>query len=509
MKNSSSLRVADILSTLTSQVDESPPTTPPRAGSTVCDSSPADFSRVCHDGERTNYLTRSAGTLIANGLGLNDVIRLALSWNQHNVPPLPEGKVMDTCESIYRTHLRKNPNKKLPAASAKVVPLFPLGDASVARFIGQEPKPRRYLIQDSLPVGKVGMLVAPGGSSKSQFALQLAASVASEVPVTGSWSIGETGGVLCLFAEDDEEEIHRRTATVVSHLMLDVDAIRSLEKRLFIRPMVGCDNLLTRAQPDGEVSATEYVERLLATVADIPDLRLIVLDPASRFRGGQENSNEDATRFVEALERIAQHTGATVLVLHHANKGSSSSDEQSQTASRGASALTDGVRWQMNLRTLTQREAREYTIPEERRRFYLLAEVTKNNYGPPAAPTLLLRGDGGYLTAATGVAPPGPNRDLLRLLKAIQALPSAVSSREFQERHAGESSSLTIGKQRARRLINEAIENGLLQKGSKSKITLTEKGETFIKSDGLPTPTPRIRRSERHHRTENAANTAT
>ena len=458
-------------------------------------------------GQRNSHLTKIVGKAIRCGMPLEKIILIAQNWNSGNKTPLPDREVEKTCRSIQRTHDRNNIEPSSHTPEDKVPPLFQLQEASISRFIGREPPPRRWLIKDSLPVGKVGMLVAPGGSSKSQFALQLAASVATGVPVAGNWQIGETGGVLCLFAEDDEEEIHRRTDTVVSHLMLDVDVVRNLEKRLFIRPMVGCDNLLTRAHPDGEVKTTEYVERLLATVADIPDLRLIVLDPASRFRGGQENANEDATRFVEALERIAQHTGATVLILHHANKGSSSSDEQSQTASRGASALTDGVRWQMNLRTLTQREAREYAIPEDRRRFYLLAEVTKNNYGPPAAPTLLSRGDGGYLTAAMGVALPGPKRDLLRVLKAIQALPNAISCREFEERHAGVNSPLTFGKLRARKLISEAIEDGLLQKGHKHKLSLTEKGEKFIRCDGLLTPTPRIRRSELHQRTKSVANT--
>src|SRR5690606_14169428 len=99
------------------------------------------------------------------------------------------------------------------------------------------------------------------------------------------------------------------------------------------------------------VRQTEIVEQLLCVTKAIPDLKLIIFDPVSRYRGGQENSNEDATRFIEAAERIAKATGATVLLLHHANKGSMSAEERNQNAARGASALTDGARWQMNLRT--------------------------------------------------------------------------------------------------------------------------------------------------------------
>jgi RecA-family ATPase len=64
------------------------------------------------------------------------------------------------------------------------------------------------------------------------------------------------------------------------------------------------------------------VDRLVLAAQQIPNLKLIVIDPASRFRGGDENASQDVTRFVEAVERVAQATGAAVLIIHHANKGS-------------------------------------------------------------------------------------------------------------------------------------------------------------------------------------------
>ncbi|MDZ7750011.1 MAG: AAA family ATPase [Halofilum sp. (in: g-proteobacteria)] len=51
---------------------------------------------------------------------------------------------------------------------------------------------------------------------------------------------------------------------------------------------------------------------MAAVARDIPDLRLIVLDSVSRFRGGEENSNDDATRFVEAVESLREQTGAAI-----------------------------------------------------------------------------------------------------------------------------------------------------------------------------------------------------
>ena len=443
-----------------------------------------DLYRVCSDGERTAQLTKIAGTLISMRVPIDKVVQHAQNWNRKNTPPLNEEAVEKTCRSIQRTHDRNNIEPSSHTPEDKVQPLFQLQEASISRFIGREPTPRRWLIKDSLPVGKVGMLVAPGGSSKSQLALQLAASVVTGLSLAEAWEIDQTGAALCLFAEDDDEEIHRRLHVLLTNLPFEQQArlVKELADKLFIKSMVGLDNLLTKTDSDGEVRQTPYVERLLATIDGLPDLRLIVLDPASRFRGGQENANEDATRFVEALEFVAQRTGANILVLHHTNKGSINSDEQSQTAARGASALTDGVRWQKNLRTITTREATALHISEDIRRQYLFAEVTKNNYGPPAAPMLLQRRDGGYLARATLAHIQPPERTGLRVLRALADLDVPISAKAFEERHAGKDT-LGIGKVRVRQEIKTLLSDGLLEKGRKSALSLTAKGLSYLSEE--------------------------
>jgi len=152
------------------------------------------------------------------------------------------------------------------------------------------------------------------------------------------------------------------------------DIKTSLRQRLYIKSMVGRDNLIT-AKLDSEVRRTRYAEALIATAQQIPNLKLILLDPASRFKGGDENAAADATRFVEALEYIARETGTAVLAVHHANKASLNGNGASQAAARGSSALTDGVRWQMNLSTMTPDETGRYGIEEETRGYYVKASV--------------------------------------------------------------------------------------------------------------------------------------
>jgi len=70
--------------------------------------------------------------------------------------------------------------------------------------------------------------------------------------------------------------------------------LASLQECLYIFSTIGTDTLLTKKGLTGEVSATVTVDRIAALAKQVPDLRLIVIDPGSRFRGGEENSNEDA-----------------------------------------------------------------------------------------------------------------------------------------------------------------------------------------------------------------------
>jgi RecA-family ATPase len=162
--------------------------------------------------------------------------------------------------------------------------------------------------------------------------------------------------------------------------------------RLWVLPMAGRSMALTRelerAQSDDlpvTPMAEELERRLKETTPPVP-WRLVVLDPLSRFAGGDvEKDNAAATRFVQVLERMA-HLGPTVLVTHHTTKIARSQDVVAKTdaaatiAARGASGLTDGVRWVATLSGLPRVDGQ---------RLSELA-VTKSNYGWTPDPVILV-----------------------------------------------------------------------------------------------------------------------
>ena len=434
------------------------------------------------DGERTHALTQVVGRMLAVGLEPEEVAQLAQDWNARQSPPLDPDKVLSTVESLAKTDARNHPERQERGShEGPLTPLFDLSEADIGMLLRTSPQPRRWLLQDMLPLGVVGMIVAPGGTGKSQFVLQLGVSVATGIPLCELWKVGEQGTALLLLAEDERDEVHRRLDRIVKELApINPSMANDLSQRLLIKSMTARDNLMTRKKPHGTVATTGYVDRLLLTVAGIPDLKLIVIDPASRFRGGDENSADDVTRFVEEMERIRQATGATVLVCHHANKASmnESNGMRGQSATRGSSAMTDGVRWQLNLAP-PQKNVLQALDASKR---YLSAELAKSNYGPPIESEILIRKSNGYLTSvrAGGVAVTLDDR-VLQLIRTEQAASRSYSASMFEKTFGGEDGQLAVGFNSVAKAIKRLIDSGKVRK---------EKGKLAALMSSPPSPGP-------------------
>jgi RecA-family ATPase len=441
------------------------------------------MQRSCKDGERTVHLTHLIGKLLASQFDLDEAIELCHRWNKINQPPLDDDKVNATCESIIASDQLNHP-ERYPEL-LQDTPLFDLQSGRIDRYLSTPPPIRRWLLKDLVVLGKVGAVIAPGGSSKSQWMLQLGVSVATGIALAGHWEVGETGGVIVFFAEDDDDEIHRRLHRIQNHLTMagHGSALAPLKDRLFIFSTIGTDTLLTKKGQTGEVSATVTVDRIAALARQVPDLRLIVIDPGSRFRGGEENSNEDATRFVEALEKLAQQTGATVMLAHHANKISSSTGDVSQGASRGASALTDGLRWQMNLNRPTDAQATAFNLPKDALGNFVAATVTKTNYSAIPEPVLLERGQDGYLSAvnAAQAKANAEQKTIVSILRVLQGLAKPISARTLEDRHGGIKNPLKMSKQRVREVLALAIERGYVEGGERKPLKLSPMGTAWLK----------------------------
>lgn len=258
--------------------------------------------------------------------------------------------------------------------------------------------------------GKLAMMAAPGGTGKTQLLFQLAVAVASGVQWLQTYDVTQAGPVLLVLGEEDEDEMHRRIRGATDAMQSWAHAAQ-ISTNLHVLSMNG----KTAGMTDKNGSETEFCRTLGAGLANWGVLwSLIILDPASRFLGPEaEIDNAAATRWIEAAERLTQMPSKpSILFAHHANKGALAGSTD-QGAARGSSALTDGVRLQMNLDRVTYQEkdaAGISTGPRLVDPTRVILRVVKSNYGPIPEPLLLLRDfdHGGFLAPDPFPPPPEP-----------------------------------------------------------------------------------------------------
>ena len=374
-----------------------------------------------------------------------------------------------------------------------IQPLFDPADFRFDRFLKSDPPKRKWVIEGVLPLGVAGLLASMGGAGKSFFMYQLGLCITTGRPFLGM-EMGEPGGFLYLAAEDDEAELHRRGLTLIEHYQRMAGPFdrKAVAEQLYVVPRVASDNLLTHAGGAGEVHLTALVERIVKSAIQISDLRMIVLDPVSRFRGGGANNEEDNTRFVEALEVIREATGATVLGLAHLSQAGIK-DGGGQEIVRGSTALVDGVRWVATLQRLRRDQAANYGVMKEEADRYLRLEIPKSNYTAPFAGLWLKREAGGVMVPteleerAGTRAQKRTEAQYLDILARIQELlqeEGPLTATRIEKEYAGELGVLGAGQKKVRDVLTRAVKNGDLTrqpnrgKGGGQLLHLPEEGNS-------------------------------
>lgn len=249
--------------------------------------------------------------------------------------------------------------QQLTLPQVPAAPLFDLAQrkAFMQHALANSPPPRTWVVENLIPTNICALWVGQGGIGKSFSVLVLGVSVALRQPLIPEWvpsgnTFGSPQKVIYVSAEDDDDELHRRLAAVC-RAWPSLDGLK-LAENFIPHSGVGTSCLITEQTDAGQgVQVTNWTDQFLASAQQVQDLGLVILDPVSRFSGGDENSSRDMTRFVEQAERIRKALGCTVLLVHHGNKQSFSQGAYvGQAASRGSSALVDGVRCVVQLTEL-------------------------------------------------------------------------------------------------------------------------------------------------------------
>lgn len=259
----------------------------------------------------------------------------------------------------------------------------------IRRALTEKPEPIDYVLP-SLPARCLGALVAPGGVGKSSLVTQISVEMALGLPLIGGVHPAQAPAkVVLLLAEEDTLLCVWRLQAVKRLLETEPDKIEEerlalLEQNLMIFPLAGSDvSVLTSRR------STKVADQI-KKVAE--GSRLLVVDPLRRFYDGDENDSSTVTAVVQTFERVCRDTGTTIVMTQHTTKSSVIDGRGDvQQASRGSSALPDGVRWQANLvpKDPENGGTSARVSGSKTRNFHLY--IPKANYAAPTEPFELKR----------------------------------------------------------------------------------------------------------------------
>lgn len=198
-----------------------------------------------------------------------------------------------------------NLGRKPEPASSELSPM------DWGQLAGTTPEPATFRWAGWLPARTTTLLSANGGVGKSNLSLQLAAALA-----LGGQFLGhelEPARVLVISAEDEARTVHFRLANIVKDMGVPLSA---LGDRLVAYDLTQVDCVMWR---DGAPTARM---QWLADVAEQHQAQVLVIDNSSDVFNANENDRAEVRGFMRALNSIAHHSGAAILLLAHVDKAS-------------------------------------------------------------------------------------------------------------------------------------------------------------------------------------------
>jgi RecA-family ATPase len=265
----------------------------------------------------------------------------------------------------------------------------------ILEIYNKELEPLDFVFK-GLKTKTIGFISSAGGTGKSMLALHLAFSLAD---TTRSYNFKhfvdeytKRGKVAYLSLEDPHDVLEHRLKAISQNVVsqTNYNTLQEINKNISIYPLYGKDFTLFREK--------QIINQVYDTLLKLGEKnRLITIDTFRRLVSIDENDNGLMSEILKVLESIANKTGTSFLLLHHQNKSAINKKNNDQTAMRGASALVDNSRLTINLNTLSENEAKNYGIQEDRRRDYIKVSYAKVNYAKIETDFILSRGAYGTL----------------------------------------------------------------------------------------------------------------
>ncbi len=176
-------------------------------------------------------------------------------------------------------------------------PRYTLRDAGDAL---QPRPPKREIVGKLITAGSVGVIYGEAGAKKTYSALSLGVNVSIEKPWLGFKTYQTT--VLFIDEESGEDRLSRRLGEVLRGENCDSGT------PFFYVWLAGF-------KMDDKNDPT-----ILQALIESVGAGLVIIDALADVMAGDENSKEDVQPVFNHLRKIADQTGAAILIIHHSNK---------------------------------------------------------------------------------------------------------------------------------------------------------------------------------------------
>lgn len=254
------------------------------------------------------------------------------------------------------------------------------------------PAPLNFVLPGML-AGTVNSIVSSGGVGKSMLALEISLLKAGGIDILGgSFGLAATDKVTILAVEDPEIILQHRVHDIFKYAR-DGFSESGWSPANSFSPSKWAENcrIIPLSGTGFRVDDAPGFERI-CDYAEGQDL--VIVDTLRRCHCQDENDNGEMSTLLNIFERATLRTGTTFLLLHHVPKPNGMT---TQATARGASSITDNMRYIATMRTMSSDEAQKLEINEKERWKHVIFEPSKNNYCPPVAGFWYTKTHGGVL----------------------------------------------------------------------------------------------------------------
>lgn len=232
---------------------------------------------------------------------------------------------------------------------------------------------KSWLVQNRIPAGDLTVILADGGSGKTEISVQLLISVSHDL---GDWLgavVYKAGRCLFLSAEEEEDDIRARVDRICKQRHIDYPYANG-DLHLHFPDLESA--LLVEPDRTGKLIKTELFHSMVQWI-DTHRPVLVVIDANAAVFGGNNVDRGQVRPFIAMLRKLGRTYGTTFVLLDH----------PSQRGMSDGSGTSGSVDWNNGPR------GRIYIKPVKEDRDARILEVMKVN-GSRAGETVNLRWNG-------------------------------------------------------------------------------------------------------------------